>query len=548
MDATYSATTPDEPRAPLTTSYWPADTSQPVLDTTVGGVLRQAAATVPEQVGLIAAWPGAPTRRWRYAQLLEEAERAARALLGRFAPGERVAVWAPNIPEWLVLQYGAALAGLTLVTVNPAYRARELAYVQRQSGAVGLFLVSEYRGSHMAAFLNEVRPDLPALREVVPFAEWEAFCASGSLTERLPDVAPDDAAQVQYTSGTTGAPKGAILPHRALTNNARFVAGRLGALPGEVWLNANPLFHVAGSGLFNLGAVQSRATQVLCPFDPALVLQLAADERAAIMPMPPTMLDLLLAQHALHPRDLSALRAVASGGMTVPAALVQRLEATLGVPLLIGYGQTETCGLVVQTAPTDAPADRAETLGRPLPQVELRIVDPQRGTLVPAGQVGEICVRGYSVMSGYLDLPEATAEAIDQEGWLHTGDLGAMDARGHCRIAGRLKEMIIRGGENIYPREIEAILEEHPSVAAAAVIGVPDARFGEQVAACIQLTPDQTADAAALQAFCRTQLAPYKVPRRWYFLDQLPRTPLGKVQKFALGPMLMDSGQRWSCR
>ena len=544
MDATHRRTRADPSLAPLTTSSWPADTSQPVLDTTVGGVLRQAAAAVPDRVGLVAAWPGTPTRRWRYAELLDEAERAAWALLGRFAPGERVAIWAPNIAEWLVLYYGTALAGLTLVTVNPASRPRELAYVLRHSGAAGLFLVEEYRGSPLATLLDEVRPELSALREVVSFAEWGTFLASGSPTERLPEVAPDAAAQVQYTSGTTGTPKGALLPHRALTNNARFGADRLGAQPGEVWLNANPLFHVAGSGLFNLGAVQRQATQVLCPFDPDLVLQLAEEERAAIVPMPPTMLDLLLARHAAHPRDLSALRVVAAGGMTVPPALVRRLEATLGVPLLIGYGQTETCGLVLQAAAADAPSDRAETLGRPLPQVELRIVDPRRQTVVPPGQVGEICVRGYTVMRGYLDLPEATAEAIDADGWLHTGDLGAMDARGYCRIAGRLKEMIIRGGENIYPREIEAVLEGHPSVAAAAVVGVPDERYGEQVAACIQVAPDHAADAAALQAFCRARLAPYKVPRRWHFLDELPRTPLGKVQKFALGPILRDAGQR----
>jgi fatty-acyl-CoA synthase len=227
-----------------------------------------------------------------------------------------------------------------------------------------------------------------------------------------------------------------------------------------------------------------------------------------------------------------------TGGMPVPPELVRRVERELGVPLLIGYGHTEACGLVLHTAPTDAPSDRAETLGRALPQIELRIADPRTGATVPPGVVGEICVRGYTAMTGCLDMSEATAQAIDGEGWLHTGDLGSMDERGYCRIAGRLKDMIIRGGENIYPREIEEVLEQHPAVAAAAVIGVPDRRCGEQVAACVELVAGQSAGESELMTFCRIQLAPYKVPLRWIFLDTLPRTPVGKIQKFAIRDML----------
>jgi fatty-acyl-CoA synthase len=466
--------------------------------------------------------------------MLEEAERAARALADRFTPGEHVAVWAPNRPEWLFLEFGAALAGVVLVTVNPAYRPRELAYVLGQSRSAGIFLVPEFRGSPMAASLDELRPELPHLREVVSLDHWGDFLASGPAAGGLPEVAAAAPAQIQYTSGTTGFPKGVLLHHRGVTNNARFIAKRYGVAPGEVWANPMPLFHVAGCTISALGAVQSLATQVLCQFEPGLVLDLIEREHVAVMLMAPTMLDLLLEHPDFAKRDLSSLRVLSAGGMTVRPALVRHLEATLGVRFSIVFGQTEACGIITQTRLDDSPADRAETVGRALPHTEVKVVDPQTRRAVPPGVVGEICTRGYLVMDGYYEMPEATAEAVDREGWLHTGDLGTMDERGCCRIEGRVKDMIIRGGENIYPREIEAVLASHPAIADVAVVGVPDEKWGEQVAAFIRPASGQVPKEAELHAFVRARLAPFKTPRHWVFVDAFPTTPSGKVQKFLL--------------
>lgn len=293
----------------LTTSYWPADTSAPVLETTVGGVLRAAAAADPGRVAMVGGLPDPGARkRWTYAQLLADAERAARALTARFAPGERVAVWAPNLPEWVILEYAAALAGLVLVTVNPAYRAAELAYVLNQSGAAGIFLVPEFR-SPMAAFLKEVRPDVPSLREVVFFTGWDEFLDGAPEGAVLPEVSPGDIAQIQYTSGTTGFPKGAELRHRGLTNNARFYAERIGLQPGEVYVNPMPLFHTAGCAMGVLGTAQRLAVHVpVLAFDPALVLELCESERPAMFVGVPTMLIAMLGHPDLGKRDLSSLR------------------------------------------------------------------------------------------------------------------------------------------------------------------------------------------------------------------------------------------------
>ena len=520
----------------LTESCWPADPSEPVLESTCGGVLRAAADRAPDAVALVAGVPDpAARRRISYAELLSEAERAARALLGRFAPGERVAVWAPNLPEWIVLQFGAALAGVTLVTVNPLYRAQELRYVLSQSRAAGIFLVPAVRGVSTADLLDQVRAQLPALRERVLFTEWAGFCASGSPTEQLPTVDPGDPAQIQYTSGTTGFPKGATIHHRGFTNNARYVAAQMQLAPGEVLVNPMPLFHTAGSGCFTLGPMQVQATQVLMPFfDPALLLALNESERSAILAGVPTMLFAALDHPDFARRDLSRVRLAFSGGALVPPHLVRRVRQALGIPFAIVYAQTEASPVITGTRITDGPEEQAETVGRPFPQTEVKIVDPATGQTAPLGQIGEICTRGYLVMSGYFDNPQGTAEAIDPDGWLHTGDLGSMDERGYCRIEGRVKEMIIRGGENIYPREIEMVLLEHAGVAEVAVVGVPDERWGEQVAAFIRPAADAAPDAAELDAFCRERLAPFKVPRFWRMVDAFPMTASGKIQKFAL--------------
>jgi fatty-acyl-CoA synthase len=521
----------------MTAAHWPADTSEPVRETTVGGVLREAAADSPDGLAMVAGLPDpADRRRWTFAELLADAERAARVLAARFRPGERVAVWAPNIPEWIVLEYGAALAGLTLVTVNPAYRPSELRFVLDQSQAAGIFLVPKFRNP-MADYLDEVRPDLPALREVVLFTEWDRFLASmpeSGADGPLPEVAPDDIAQIQYTSGTTGFPKGALLTHRGLTNNARLYAERTRLGPAERYLNPMPMFHTAGCSMGVLGCVQARAAHVpVLAFDPALVLELAEAERASVMLGVPTMLIALLEHPDLARRDLSALRCVVSGGATVPAELVHAVEERLGARFSIVYGTTECCPLVTQTRLEDTLTDRSSTLGQPLPNTEVMIADPVTGVPVAPGEVGELRARGYLVMAGYNAAPKATAAAIDEAGWYHTGDLASMDDRGYLRIEGRLKDMIIRGGENIYPREIEELLFAHPGVAEVAVVGMPDPRWGEVVAAVVRPT-DAAPTADELQRYCREHIADYKCPQRWVFVDAFPLTASGKIQKFRL--------------
>jgi acyl-CoA synthetase (AMP-forming)/AMP-acid ligase II len=515
---------------------WPAERSQEILDMTIGDLLREAAADSPATIALVegSADPSA-RRRWSYGELLEEAERGARALLRRFAPGDHVAVWASNCPEWVALEMSAALAGVTLVTVNPALRAAELRHVLGQSRAVGIFVIPEYRGVALPAILDEVRGELPHLREVISLGGWEAFCASGEPTTRLPEVAPGDAVQIQYTSGTTGTPKGAVLHHRGVVNNARLYAERIGYGPGDVHLSPMPLFHTAGCFMSVLGAMASRATLVLPPlFEPALMLELIESERANSVLGVPTMLIAMLDHPRFAETDVSSMRRVGTGGAVVAPALVRRIEDLLGVRVSIVFAQTEASPVITQTRPDDDPEDRMTTLGRPLPQTDVRIVDVSTGKTAAPGVIGEICTRGYHVMTGYFDNPEATADAIDPDGWLHTGDLGSMDERGYCRIGGRLKDMIIRGGENIYPREIEQVLFDHEDVAEVAVVGIPDPVWGEQVAAFIRPAAGRVPDTDALFAYCRERLAPHKTPRHWRVVDAFPMTPSGKVQKYVL--------------
>jgi fatty-acyl-CoA synthase len=387
----------------------------------------------------------AARKRWTYGQLLAEAEQAARALAGRFKPGEKVAIWAPNLPEWVILEYAAGLAGVVLVPINPAFRPKELRYVLAQSGAVGIFLVPEFR-SPMGEFLAMVRPELPALREVVLLTDWESFLGSRSASATLPYVDPHDIAQIQYISGTTGAPKGAELHHHGLTNNARFYVGRIDLRPGEVLVNPMPLFHTAGCGMGVLGTAQARAVHVpVLAFDPALVLELCEIEKSAVLAGVPTMLIAMLEHRDFSRRDLSALRVAVSGGSPVPAELIARIEDTLGVPFSVVFGTTECSPVITQIRPDDEQRDRQETLGSPLPQTEVQIVGGSSKEPLPVGQIGELCTRGYLVMRGYHDDPEATASSIDADGWYHTGDLASMDERGYLRIQGRITDMIIRG-------------------------------------------------------------------------------------------------------
>jgi fatty-acyl-CoA synthase len=518
----------------LAESYWPADASVALANLTVGDLLRAAAADSPDVVGLVAGVPG-EDRRWSYAEMLAEAEQVARGLLARFRKGERVAVWAPNLPEWLLLELGAGLAGIVLVTVNPAYQRHELAYVLEQSGAAGIFLTEEWRGNPMLASLEAVRGELDNLRDVFLFRDWSEFLASGDPATELPVVSADDPVQIQYTSGTTGFPKGALLRHGGLTDNAAMFVDVADVRPGDVYVNPMPMFHTAGCVLGALGSIWARATHVpVLAFDPGFVLELIEREGGTSLLGVPTMQIAMLEHPDVATRDLSTLRSSISGGSLVPAELVRRIEATFDVKFCIVYGTTECSPLITMTRYSDTPDDKANTIGQAMPQTEVKIVNPLTGATVAAGEVGELCARGYLVMLGYYENADATAEAIDSDGWYHTGDLASMDERGYCRIEGRLKDMIIRGGENIYPREIEDVLFAHQDISDVAVVGVPDDKFGEQIAAFVRSSADRDPTVAELRSYLREHLAPFKTPRYWIFVDEYPLTASGKIQKFVL--------------
>ncbi|HWE91763.1 MAG TPA: AMP-binding protein [Pseudonocardiaceae bacterium] len=527
--------------APLTTSYWPAVESGVVRDVTVGDLLREAAATVPDRLALVDAVADRSARRsWTYAEFLADAERAARALLTRFAPGDRIAIWAPNSADWVVLQQAIGLAGMVLVAINPAYRARELEYLLNQSGAVALFHVDSYRDFDLAGLVTELRPKLPRLQAAISFADWESFLDSGDARQELPPVAPTDLLQIQYTSGTTGFPKGALLHHRGLINAASGVSERAGMTDGGVNVNAMPMYHIGGGAVTSMGTLAKRGTFVILPgFDPALVLEAFETYRGTHSLLVPTMLIAVLDHPDRPKRDLSSVRTIMTGATTVPAALIRRTVATLGCQTTILFGQTEMHGVVTQTQLTDSPEDQAETVGQPLPRVEVKISDAITGAAAPLGEQGEICCRGYQNMMGYYQLSDATSATIDADGWLHMGDLGTMDERGFVRVTGRLKDMIIRGGINIYPREIEETLLTHDAIAEVAVVGVPDDKWGEQIAAIIRLATDARRPTVEdLRTFCRALMSAHKTPAFWSFVDTLPATPTGKIQKFVLRDQL----------
>lgn len=520
---------------PLSESYWPAAPASLDRDVTVGQALVTAAGRWPERVALVEGSAAGEPARWTYAELLDQAVRTARALLARFAPGDRVAVWSTNRPEWLFLQFGAALADITLVTVNPAYQASELQYVLTKSRACGLFVEPEARSRDLLAVARQVGPFVPSLKETVSFGSWASFLAEADADRRLPTAAATGPAQVQYTSGTTGFPKGALLAHRGLTLNGRLYAETIGARPGDVWVNPMPLFHTAGCGLVTLGALQTGGTQVLpAGFDAELMLDLFERHAGTVLLSVPTMLIRMLEAQRARARDVSHWRLATLGGAPVPPELVRRAQDELGVTVAIGFGQTESSPYVTHTRPDDPNPHWAETIGRPLPLVEVKIADPATGAVVPIGRPGEICTRSDCVMLGYFEDPAATDRAIDDGRWLHTGDVGSMDSEGYLRVVGRLKDLIIRGGENIYPREIEDVLFTHDAVSNVSVVGLPDEEWGEIVAAFIQLRPGTTVSAGELEAFCRQRIASYKVPRRWEFLPEFPQTSSGKIQKFVL--------------
>ena len=521
----------------LTEAYFPAQRDIDVREITVGGLLREVAARRPDAEALVEVrQSGEIGRRWSYGALLADSERLAGALAARFRPGERVVVWAPNSPEWVLMEYACALAGLVLVTANPAYQVRELRYVLEQSGAVALFLVREFRGNPMAEIGAAAAEDLGAIREIVDMNDAAALHAgSGEGPRALPEVAPGDAAQIQYTSGTTGFPKGAVLSHRGLVNNARYYAGRCGVTESTTWINPMPMFHTSGCGMLTLGSLQAGCRMVLVSlFDPHVIVGLIESQKASIALGVPTMILAILDAQEASPRNVSTLELISSGGAMVAPELVRRTQRTFGCAFSTLYGQTEHSPVIAQHHDGDSIDDISNTVGQPIPQTEVSIRRVADNRTAAIDEIGEVCARSPSVMLGYHDNDEATAEAIDAEGWLHTGDLGRMDARGYVTITGRVKEMIIRGGENHFPAEIENVLLEHTSVAEVAVVGLPDETWGEVIAAFVRTEGGQELDRDALHAHCRARLSPQKTPTLWCGVDAFPMTGSGKIQKFRL--------------
>lgn len=531
-------------------SYWPADRSLDLWEITLGDLLRKGAHEVPDRVAFVEGNVATRSvRRWTYRELLTAADTVARALLRLFSPGERIAVWAPNCAEWILLQHGASLAGIVLVTVNPAYLGDEVRHVLSSSRAAGLFYTAAYRNTDQHAVVEAIKPTLAHLRETICFDSWEDFCATvdtvgvkdGPTEVALPEVRPGDMVQIQFTSGTTGRPKGACLHHRGLVNASRFASLRAQFPEGGVWVSAMPLFHVGGCAGSQLGAYTQLGTFVmLTQFDAGFMLELIASERGNHVHAVPTMV-IALMDHPNRPDfDLSSLKMIMSGGTPVPAPLVRKVMRTFNCRFTITFGQTELNGVICQTSPDDAPERQAETIGRPSLQMEVKIADPVTGETLPIGEPGEIWARGYQAMHGYFEMREASETTLRPDGWLRTGDQASMDEHGYFRITGRLKDAIIRGGENIYPREIEDVLWTHDAIAQVAVVAAPDPKWGEIVAAVVRFDEKCAVRPSAddLHTFCRARLAAYKTPALWIFLDEFPTTSSGKIQKFKLRELI----------
>jgi fatty-acyl-CoA synthase len=529
----------------LHTSHVIAETDADFLPWSIGDLLRDATRQRPDLTALIvpAGGQGRVERRWTYRELLAEAERAAAALLGPFAPGDRVATWAGGSSDLPVLHLGAALAGIVLVTLNPACRGEELKYLLEQAEVRGIFLDRVFRKLDNVAVLEALRPGLPKLQSVFYLDEWEAFVASaGDVRSPLPTVVPEAPALIIFTSGTTGKPKGAVLGHAGVVNNARYTHGRIGMAEGAAWLSVMPMFHVGGSVTMTLGCIAGLGTQVLLPeFNPEAMLDAIQRYQVSMTMAVPTMILAVMQSEQFERTDLSRLEVLITGGTVVVPELVRSVRERFGCEPMIVFGQTEAGGAMCFSRRGDSIELLTQSVGALLPLSEAKIVRPD-GATVPIGHVGEICVKSPCRMLEYFRMPERTHETIDADGFVHTGDLGILRPDGYVQITGRLKDMIIRGGENIYPREIEDRLAQHPDVLQSAVFGVPDEKWGEVVAAAVVLKPGRTCDGEALSAFLEGRIARHKVPRVWRFLDALPVTATGKVQKFVLRELLKAEG------
>ncbi|MCA0145302.1 AMP-binding protein [Blastococcus sp. LR1] len=522
-------------------SYSNGPSTVPLLGDTIGANLDRTAARVGEHEALVECATG---RRWSYPELAAEVDACALGLHAMgVGKGDRVGIWAPNCAEWVFVQYGTAKLGAVLVNINPAYRTSELAYVLEQAGISVLVSAPEFRTSDYRAMVAEVRPERPDLREVVFLGspEWDRLMATGRaadrdlLVRREAELSADDPINIQYTSGTTGFPKGATLTHHNLLNNGFFVGEGCGYTEADRVCIPVPYYHCFGMGMGNLGATSHGATMVIpAPgFDPALTLQAVQDERCTSLYGVPTMFIAELALPDFADYDLSSLRTGIMAGSPCPVEVMKRVVAEMGMTgVTICYGMTETSPVSTQTGADDDLDRRTSTVGRVHPHLEVKVVDPATGLTVPRGTPGEFCTRGYSVMLGYWNEQEKTREVIDAARWMHTGDLAVMDDEGYLNIVGRIKDMVIRGGENVYPREIEEFLYTHPDVVDAQVIGVPDERYGEELMAWVRLREGaEPLTAEGLREFCAGRLAHYKVPRYVKVVDEFPMTVTGKIRK-----------------
>ncbi|WP_024951884.1 MULTISPECIES: AMP-binding protein [Cobetia] len=545
-------------------SYLSATSDTPLMGETIGDCLDRICATYPERDALISCHQNL---RYNWTELHQEVERVARGLLAMgITRGDRVGIWSPNRAEWTLIQYATAKIGVVLVNLNPSYRGHELAYALKQSGAATLLFQSRFKGSDYVAILEELFPEssqqqgrhgihnvaLPDLKRLICFEPGDALpgmlhwqdVLSGAdnvtheaMIEIQRSLTFDDPINIQYTSGTTGAPKGATLSHHNILNNGFFVAERMNLSEHDKLVMPVPLYHCFGMVMGNLGCLTHGAA-IIYPeagFDPLATLQAVSEEGATAMFGVPTMFIAELEHPRFGEFDLSSLRTGTMAGSICPIEVMRQVIERMHMSeVTIAYGMTETSPVSLQTT-REAPLEkRVSTVGTLHPHLEIKIVDPDTGRVVSRGEKGELCTRGYSVMLGYWNNPESTAKAIDSGRWMHTGDLATLDSDGYVTIVGRIKDMIIRGGENIYPREIEDFLYTHPAVSDVQVIGVPDERYGEEVMAWVKLKDGEQLDAEGLKAFCQGRIAHFKVPRYIKFVDEFPMTVTGKIQKFKM--------------
>jgi len=522
-------------------SLWTSSVDDPERDAiAIGAAVARSAAAWPDAEAVVfSCQPDIEDVRWTFSELDALSSRLACALIASgFKPGERIAIWAPNHPNWILLEYAIAKAGMVIVAINPLYKAAELKFALNTSNVVAIFHAGTVGGASMRATLDAVRAEAPALRGVYSLiTDMDPLLAASLEIDPLPKPDPADLFMIQYTSGTTGVPKAAWLPHGSIATISARTYERWGFGAGDRVCHGFPMFHVGGSGNSTPGSLIVGATTLpIHIFRAGEALDVLEQERCTGFIGVPSMLTAIMEEGSLLSRDLSALKRIIVGGAAVPSAFLRRCEDMFGVEMLNGYGQTESCGVSASVRPGDNTDKKIATSGLALPGVSLKIVDGD-GQILPCDVPGELCADGPGKMLCYGD-PEATRQAFDADGWLRTGDIATMDSDGYVTIVGRLKDMIIRGGENLYPAEIEAYLLEHPDVAEAAVIGLPDPKHGEELCAVLRPSHPDHADAETIRAWCRDRVSRWKVPRYIAFVDALPATPSGKIKKYELIPQM----------